>query len=153
MKAVLQRVSESSVVIEGNKTAHINNGLMILLGITNGDTMETARFMAEKAANLRIFEDEGGKLNLSLLDVGGAALVVSNFTLYADCKKGRRPSFVNAARPETADPIYLYFVQCLRDCGIQDVQTGEFGAEMKVSIINEGPVTIVLDSDEIKPKE
>ena len=153
MRAVLQRVTQSSVVIDGQQTASVSKGLMILLGVSSEDTKETAEFMADKAANLRIFEDADGKLNLSVLDINGSALVVSNFTLYADCKKGRRPSFVNAARPEIADEIYLHFVDRLRKAGITDVQTGQFGADMKVSILNDGPVTIILDSNEIKPKE
>lgn len=150
MRAVLQRVSHASVTIGGERRAQIGQGLLILLGVCPTDDAPTADFMADKTAALRIFEDEAGKMNLSLLDVGGEALVVSNFTLYADCKKGRRPSFIGAARPDMADELYLRYTDALRKQGIS-VQTGEFGAEMKVELLNDGPVTIILDSDEIKP--
>lgn len=152
MKAVVQRVSKASVSIEGRISGEIDKGLMILLGIKEGDTKAQAEFLAAKIAGLRIFTDEQDKMNLSALDVGGEALVVSNFTLYGDCKKGKRPSYITAARPETADPLYEYFVERLAAAGISKVATGEFGADMQVMIQNDGPVTLILDTEEIMPK-
>ena len=125
---------------------------MILLGVTQSDTTEQAIWLAKKCCELRIFSDEQDKMNLSLFDADGEAMIVSNFTLYADCKKGRRPAYVRAARPEQADGLYLRFVEEIRSLGIKNVQTGEFGADMQVSITNDGPVTIFLDTDEIMPK-
>ena len=152
MKIILQRVTAASVLIDGTQTRQIENGLLILLGIRDGDTQAIASFMADKTANLRIFEDANQNMNLSLLDVGGGAMIVSNFTLYANSRKGRSPSFIEAARPETAEPVYRHFIAALRECGIKRVETGEFGADMAVTLTNDGPVTIILDSDEIMPK-
>lgn len=149
MKAVLQRVKEASVTIDGVVHGAIKQGLMILLGISALDNEKQADFLAAKIAQLRIFTDAQDKMNLSLKDIDGEALVVSNFTLYADCKKGRRPSFVHAARPELANPLYQYFIDKLLQQGVKKVATGEFGADMQVYILNDGPVTVVLDTDEI----
>lgn len=158
MKLVLQRVSRAAVTIDGNADAvgipgrrEIGHGLMILAGFSASDTAETVAFMADKAVKLRIFDDENGQINRSLLDVGGGCLVVSNFTLYANCRKGRRPSFVDAAPPTVSEPLYRRFVEALGEQGIAELQTGEFGADMRVEIINDGPVTILLDSEEIMP--
>ena len=144
MRAVLQRVRRGSVTVAGARIAEIGQGLVILLGIGPGDREETARAMAEKIATLRIFEDEQGKMNRSVLDVGGEAIVVSQFTLYADSHKGRRPSFTDAAPPELARPLVERFADLLRGLGVP-TQTGEFGAEMQVEILNDGPVTILLE--------
>lgn len=146
MRLVLQRVTRGAVSVEGRTIAEIGRGLVILLGIGHGDGEVQARFLAEKVANLRIFEDSAEKMNLSLLDVGGEAIVVSQFTLYADTRKGRRPSFTGAALPDTARPLVERFAQLLRDQGVP-AQTGEFGAHMAVDIANDGPVTIVMDSE------
>jgi D-aminoacyl-tRNA deacylase len=146
MRAVLQRVSRARVTVETRVTGEISSGLMILLGVGKEDTSSTAATMAEKAANLRIFEDASGKMNLSLLDVKGAALVVSQFTLYGDARGQRRPSFMAAAAPEKAVALYEEFNAALRGLGIA-VATGIFQAMMSVELVNEGPVTILLDSD------
>ncbi len=151
MKAVLQRVKRASVAIGGEGVGEISSGLLLFLGVTEEDSEKKCDFLAEKAANLRIFEDEAGKMNRSLLDAGGQMLVVSQFTLCADCRKGRRPSFTGAARPEKAVPLYERFIENIRRMGIP-VSTGRFGADMLVSIENDGPVTILLDTDEIMPK-
>lgn len=148
MKAVLQRVSSAKVEIDGKIIGKIGKGLMILLGVVQGDGVDEADFLAEKAAGLRIFEDENGKMNQSLLDIQGEMLVVSNFTLCADARHGRRPSFTNAAAPAEAKSLYERFIAASKDTGIL-VQTGEFGADMLVSIENDGPVTIILDTTEI----
>lgn len=145
MRAVVQRVKESAVTVEGQTVGKIGKGLMILLGVAVEDAEKEADFLADKIVHLRIFEDENGKLNRSLLDVGGEALVVSQFTLYGDCRKGRRPSFVQAAGPEKANALYAYFVEKIRGHGVK-VETGVFQAMMDVSLINEGPVTILLES-------
>ena len=144
MRALVQRVRSGKVTVNGNITAQIGRGLVILLGIGHGDSGEQARFLAEKIATLRIFEDQQGKTNLSALDVGGEAIVVSQFTLYADTHKGRRPSFTDAALPEVAAPLVEQFATSLRDQGIP-TQTGIFGAHMLVEIQNDGPVTIWLE--------
>ena len=144
MKAVVQRVSESSVTIDNEVVGKIGAGLMILLGVAVEDTGKEADTLAEKIINLRIFSDENGKMNLSLLDVGGEMLVVSQFTLFGDCRKGRRPSFIAAAGPEKANTLYEYFVDCMRQKGIT-VATGRFGAMMDVSLVNDGPVTLILE--------
>lgn len=149
MRIVAQRVSSASVRIGGEIKGRIDRGFCILLGVGPNDTEQDARAIAEKIAHLRVFDDGAGKMNLSLHDVAGEALVVSQFTLYADCQKGRRPSFTGAASPESANGLYEYFVARLREAGIP-VQTGLFGAEMTVQIENDGPVTILLDSDEMK---
>src|ERR1700746_2799189 len=146
MRVVLQRVSRAKVTVEGRVTGEIGAGLMILLGVGREDTSAVAVATAEKCANLRIFEDDQGKMNKSLLDVKGAALVVSQFTLYGDARGQRRPSFIAAARPEQAGALYEEFCSALRKLGV-DVQTGVFQTTMSVELVNEGPVTILLDSD------
>ncbi|MCA2001530.1 MAG: D-tyrosyl-tRNA(Tyr) deacylase [Chloroflexi bacterium] len=144
MRVLIQRVSKASVSVEGQIVAGIQKGILILLGVGHGDGEEQAKFLAEKTANLRIFEDEQGKTNLSALDVKGEAIVVSQFTLYADARKGRRPSFTDAAPPELAEPLVEYFAALLRQQGVP-TQTGRFGAHMLVEIHNDGPVTIWLE--------
>jgi len=145
MRAVVQRVKESHVAIEGEIVARIGHGLLVLLGVATGDTVKNADYLADKLSHLRIFEDDQEKMNRSLLDTGGDMLVVSQFTLMGDCRKGRRPSFIKAARPEEADPLYAFFVQRVREKGVH-VETGRFRARMAVSLINDGPVTIILES-------
>jgi D-tyrosyl-tRNA(Tyr) deacylase len=144
MRAILQRVTHGSVSVEGWVVGQTGPGLVILLGVGHGDGEEQAAFLAEKIATLRIFQDEAGKFNRSLLDVGGSALVVSQFTLYADTRKGRRPSFTDAALPEVAAPLVERFASLLRQQGVH-VETGVFGAHMQVEIHNDGPVTIFLE--------
>ena|SRR5687768_9464238 len=144
MRVVLQRVSRASVTIEGQAAGAIERGFCLLVGFTHADTDGTVHCMAEKIAGLRLFSDLDGKMNLGLDAVGGAVLVISQFTLYGDAAKGRRPSFVDAARPEQAIPLYERFVAALRDLGLQ-VATGEFGAQMMVEIHNDGPVTLILE--------
>jgi D-tyrosyl-tRNA(Tyr) deacylase len=144
MRALLQRVSGASVTVEGREISRIGKGLLILLGVGHGDGEEQLTFLAEKTANLRIFEDQHGKTNLSILDVKGEAIVVSQFTLYADARKGRRPSFTDAAPPEAAAPLVERFVEALRGHGVP-TQTGRFGEHMQVEIHNDGPVTIWLE--------
>lgn len=149
MKVVLQRCSRAEVRIDGEIAGRIGRGFMLLVGITDGDTIQEADLLAKKVAQMRVFEDAEGKMNLGLKEVNGAILSISQFTLYADCKKGNRPSFIRAARPETAEPLYDYFNERLRtEYGLQ-VETGRFGADMKVEFINDGPVTILLDSTEL----
>jgi D-tyrosyl-tRNA(Tyr) deacylase len=150
MRAVIQRVQKGQVTVEGETIGAIGPGLVILLGAGQGDGQAEANRLAAKIANLRIFADAQGKTNLSLLDVGGEALVISQFTLYADCRKGRRPSFVHAAPPSIAAPLVDYFMEQLRQAGVSRVESGEFGAMMLVEIHNDGPFTIVLDSDDLK---
>lgn len=147
MRAVIQRVREASVSVEGREVAAIGPGLLILLGVGQADTAEGARWLAGKVAELRIFEDAEGKMNRSVQEVGGAALVVSQFTLYGDARKGRRPSFTDAAPPEAAAPLLRVFVDELRERGLP-VQEGVFGAKMQVQLVNDGPVTIYLDTAE-----
>ncbi len=146
MRAVIQRVKSASVKVEGELVSEIEAGLLIFLGVAHNDTETELEYIANKIANLRIFEDADGKMNLSLLDTGGSALVVSQFTLYGDCRKGRRPSFINAARPEAANTIYEKFISCMKNMNIP-TQGGTFQAMMDVQLINDGPVTILLDSD------
>jgi len=148
MKLVIQRVTQASVAVDNEIIGKINKGYMVLLGACESDTFEIADKMIKKMINLRIFADENGKTNLSLSDVGGEILLVSQFTLYADCKKGNRPSFVKAGNPAHANEIYEYVIKSIRDLGVT-VETGSFGADMAVSLVNDGPFTIVLDSDEI----
>ncbi len=145
MRAVIQRVSEASVTIDEQVVGKMGRGFMILLGIHEEDTQEDADYLIRKIPLLRVFEDAGGKMNQSLQDVGGSVLSVSQFTLYADTKKGNRPSYVKAARPETAIPLYEYFNEGLRKAGLV-VETGEFGGDMDVALINDGPVTILFDT-------
>jgi len=145
MRAVVQRVSSASVVVEGETIGRIEKGLLVLLGVTHDDGQEDVIYLAQKIVGLRVFEDADGKMNLSLGEVGGSVLAVSQFTLYGDCRKGRRPSFVEAARPEQAEPLYRSFVAELRGSGVK-VETGRFQAQMAVSLVNDGPVTLILES-------
>jgi D-tyrosyl-tRNA(Tyr) deacylase len=145
MRVVVQRVRRASVTVAAEVIGRIERGLLILLGVHRTDAPEQARWLAEKVAGLRIFEDADGKMNLSVQEVGGSILVVSQFTLYGNCEKGRRPSFIEAAPPEIAIPLYEQFVNNLRALGIP-VQTGKFGADMQVDLVNDGPVTIIVDS-------
>jgi len=145
MRAVVQRVKESHVTVADEIVARIGHGLLVLLGVAKGDTNKDAAYLANKISHLRIFEDDQGKMNRSLLETGGNMLVVSQFTLLGDCRKGRRPSFIQAARPEDADHLYESFTELVRDMGI-DVKTGRFRTMMAVSLINDGPVTIIIES-------
>ena len=145
MRAVIQRVSEASVTIEGKKVAEIASGLVVLLGVTDSDTLEDIRWLSNKLTNLRIFNDADG-LNTSLKDSNGSAIVVSQFTLYAQTKKGNRPSYIKAAKPAIAKPLYEQFVRQFENDLGQPIQTGAFGADMKVALLNDGPVTIIIDS-------
>lgn len=145
MRAVVQRVTKASVSVNGEIKGQIGKGLVVLLGVGEGDTTADGDYLADKTANLRIFEDNEGKLNLSCLDIKGELLIVSQFTLYGDCRKGRRPSFSSAAEPGLADRLYRYYVQRISDQGLR-VATGVFREEMQVEIHNQGPVTILLDS-------
>lgn len=149
MRAVLQRVSRARVIVDDETTGEIRRGLLILLGVSVNDTEREADTLVEKILNLRIFEDSDGKMNLSLIDTNGGLLVVSQFTLYADSRKGRRPSFIDAARPEDANRLYEYFIAKARE-RIENVRTGRFQAMMEVELVNDGPVTIVLDTDQLK---
>ena len=149
MRAVLTRVKSASVAIDGEVVGKIGQGFLILLGVGPNDTEKECRYLAEKALSLRVFEDENGKMNLGLDAIGGEVLVVSQFTLFADCKKGKRPSFIGAAGPETAIPLYELFLQECRDRGFVP-EHGTFGADMLVASENDGPVTIILDTDEWK---
>lgn len=144
MRIVLQRVSRASVTIEGRTAGSIERGFCLLVGFTHTDTPAICDWMAEKVAGLRLFSDAEGKMNVGLVEAGGAVLVVSQFTLYGDTAKGRRPSFIDAARPEVAVPLYEHFLQALRSCGLE-VETGEFGAMMDVALVNDGPVTLILE--------
>ena len=148
MRAVIQRVSRAQITIDYKETREIGQGLVVFLGVMKGDTEAQAEFLAEKVRGLRIFTDENEKMNLSLEDVDGELLVVSNFTLGTDCKKGRRPSFDMAAPPEEANALYLRFVEQLRAQGVR-VETGEFGAYMEVLVSNDGPVTLIIDTEKI----
>lgn len=158
MKFLIQRVEQASVTVEGKVTGAIEKGFLVLIGVTNEDTTEIADRMLKKMLGLRIFEDENGKTNLSLSDVKGSLLLVSQFTLYADCKKGNRPSFIKAGNPEHANELYEYIIAeskkmldgpSVADSSVNKVQTGIFGADMKVSLVNDGPFTVILDSEEI----
>lgn len=150
MKAVIQRVQNAAVAVDGSTVSSIERGFLILLGVENGDTVQDADKLVKKIPHLRIFEDENGKMNLSCIDTQGEILVVSQFTLCADCSHGRRPSFIGAAAPQEADSLYGYFTKQLINAGVKKVETGIFGADMKVSLVNDGPVTIILDSKELK---
>ncbi len=147
MRALIQRVSQANVTVDGQDVGRIGSGLVVLLGVKNDDDESAAQYLANKIVNLRIFEDEDGRFHLSALDVGGEILAISQFTLYADCRKGRRPSFTEAAKPDISEPLYEYFVEQLRQTGLT-VKTGKFGAHMDVSLTNDGPVTIMLDSED-----
>ena len=151
MRALIQRVSHASVSVDGEVKGSVEQGFLVLLGVKVGDTEKEAQFLAKKVAELRVFTDSEDKMNLSLLDIGGGALVVSQFTLYADCKKGRRPAFIHAERPPVANELYERFVELLRENGVKHVETGIFGAHMMIDLVNDGPVTIMLDTDEIMP--
>lgn len=148
MRFVIQRVMNSKVTIDGKIRGQIGKGFMVLIGVGEGDTVETADKMIRKMINLRIFEDENGKTNLGLKDVGGSLLLISQFTLYADCKRGNRPSFVKAGAPDMAKSLYEYTISKCKD-EIEVVEQGEFGADMKVELVNDGPFTVLLDSDEL----
>ncbi|MCR4694544.1 MAG: D-tyrosyl-tRNA(Tyr) deacylase [Pseudobutyrivibrio sp.] len=148
MKFVIQRVKEASVAVDGNTIGQIEKGFLVLIGVADSDTKEVADKMVKKMLGLRIFDDEDDKINLSLTDVGGSLLLISQFTLYANCKKGYRPSFVEAGSPEFANDMYKYIVDQCKSAGYE-TQTGEFGADMKVSLLNDGPFTIVMDSKEL----
>ena len=150
MKAILQRVTRADVSIDGKTVGAIGRGFLILLGVEQGDDKKEAEVLAAKIAGLRVFTDENDKMNLALSDVNGGVLVISNFTLCADCSHGRRPSFIAAARPETAEPLYDFFCDKMRDNGIDKVERGVFGADMQVSLINDGPVTIDINSKDLK---
>ena len=150
MRVVVQRCSRAEVRIDGVSVGKIGQGFMLLVGITETDTTAEADLLAKKIAQLRVFEDEAGKMNLAIRDVEGAILSISQFTLYADCRKGNRPSFIRAARPEQASPLYDYFNETLRTTYGLTVETGRFGADMKVDFINDGPVTILLDTDDAR---
>jgi len=147
MRVLLQRVREASVVIDGECVGSVGQGLLLLLGVTHGDTTAEADALAEKAVNLRVFDDDNGVMNRSVLDIGGEILVVSQFTLYGDTRKGRRPSYVAAAPGEISEPLYEYFVQRVRDLSGLKTATGRFGADMKVSLVNDGPCTLYLEKE------
>ncbi|BDG36912.1 D-aminoacyl-tRNA deacylase [Saccharococcus caldoxylosilyticus] len=147
MKVVVQRAKKAKVTVNGEVVGAIGHGLVLLVGVTHSDTLEDVAFIADKIAHLRIFEDEAGKMNLSVLDVGGDILSVSQFTLYGDCRKGRRPNFMEAAKPDHALPLYEALNEALRQKGIR-VETGKFGAMMEVELINDGPVTLIVESKE-----
>jgi len=145
MRVVVQRAIDAQVLVEGETVGKINHGIMLLVGVTHDDTEKDAEFLADKVVNLRIFEDESGKMNHSLLDVKGEVLSVSQFTLYGDCRKGRRPNYMQAAKPDHAQRIYEYFNEKIREKGVH-VETGKFGAMMNVSFTNVGPVTLIVES-------
>lgn len=149
MRVVIQRCSRAEVRIDGKTVGQIGKGFLLLVGVTDGDTEVQADLLAKKVAQMRVFEDAEGKMNLGLKEVNGAILSISQFTLYADCKKGNRPSFIRAARPEIAEPLYDYFNEKLRTEYGLHVETGRFGADMKVDFINDGPVTILLNTEEL----
>lgn len=148
MRFVIQRVTEASVTIDGEISGKIGKGYLVLIGVADTDTKEIADKMIRKMIGLRIFEDEQGKTNLSLADVAGGLLLVSQFTLYANCKRGNRPSFIEAGKPDLANEMYEYIIEKCRE-SVEEVQTGEFGADMKVQLLNDGPFTILLDSDQL----
>ena len=148
MKFVIQRVNEASCKVDGNIIGEIQKGFCVFIGVSNEDNQEIADKMVKKLVGLRIFEDENGKTNLALSDVGGSLLLISQFTLYADCKKGFRPSFINAGAPDMANQLYEYIIAKCKE-SIPNVQTGSFGADMKIALVNDGPFTIVLDSKEL----
>ena len=148
MRAVLQRVTHAKVSVDGETTGEIGPGFLILLGVAPEDTEKQAQYLSGKCVGLRVFSDEEGRMNRELSDIGGSLLVVSQFTLYGDCRKGKRPNFMGAAKGEQANRLYKYFVDCCRELGVT-VQTGVFGADMKVELLNDGPVTILMDTDQM----
>lgn len=148
MRAVVERVSRASVSVNGEIIGKTDKGFLVLLGVGDGDTYEDLKYIAEKVMGLRVFSDENDKMNLSIRDIGGSILAISQFTLYGDCRKGRRPNFTSAMEPKTAERMYNDFVGILRDNGIE-TQTGKFGADMQVELVNDGPVTLILDSSKI----
>lgn len=152
MRAVVIRVSRAELTVDGAPAGGMGRGLVVLLGVKNGDTEDDCAYLAKKCAEMRIFEDEGGRMNLSAADVGGSVMAVSNFTLYADCSHGRRPDLFHAARPEVSLPLYEYFVGELRRTGLP-VITGVFGAEMQIDHVNDGPVTIIMDTEQMRTKK
>lgn len=149
MKLVIQRVTEASVNINGEETRSIGRGFVVLIGITEGDTRQDVEYLASKCVSLRVFTDETDKMNLALQDIGGELLLISQFTLYGDCRKGNRPNFMKAAKPDVAKPLYEHFIEECKKSGIP-VQTGEFGADMQVRLCNDGPVTILMDTAEMR---
>ena len=150
MKAIIQRVSGAAVAVDGKTVGEVSKGFLILLGVAQGDDEKEAQVLADKISGLRVFTDPNDKMNLALADIDGEVLVISNFTLCADCSHGRRPSFIGAARPETAEPLYEFFCQRLLDGGVAKVERGVFGADMQVTLCNDGPVTIDIDSKDLK---
>ena len=152
MKAVLQRVTHAEVEVDGNEVGRCGHGFLILLGVAQGDTEREAELLCKKIVNLRVFEDDAGKMNRSILDVNGEALVISQFTLMANCRHGNRPDFMASAKPDVAIPLYEYFKKLISE-SIPHVECGIFGADMKVSLLNDGPVTIVLDTDTLKKEK
>lgn len=150
MKAILQRVSQAAVTVDGETVGAVRQGFLILLGVEQGDNETEARVLADKITGLRVFSDENDKMNLALADIGGEVLVISNFTLCADCSHGRRPAFIGAARPETAEPLYRFFCDRMAHNGVKKVARGVFGADMQVSLTNDGPVTIDINSKDLK---
>ena len=152
MKAVLQRVTHAEVVVDGKTVGNCQNGFLVLLGVAEGDTEKEAEILCKKIVNLRVFEDENGKMNRSILDIDGEMLVISQFTLMANCRHGNRPDFIAAAKPNEAIPLYEYFKKLLSE-SVRHVSCGIFGADMKVSLLNDGPVTIVLDTDTLKKEK
>lgn len=150
MKAVVQRVLNSTLSIDGKEYSKINKGFLVLLGVTHNDTEKEASVLAEKISKLRVFCDENDKMNLSVIDVDGEIQIVSQFTLYADCHKGNRPSFTNAAFPEKANLLYEKFIEYMKNMGVKNVVTGQFGADMKIDFVNDGPVTIILECEDGK---
>ncbi len=149
MRVVLQRVSQGRVTVDNQIVGEIGQGYVALVGVTHEDIKKDAELLAQKTANLRVFEDDAGKMNISGLDAGISILVISQFTLYADMRKGRRPSFTDAAKPELAEPLVEYYCECLKNEGVEKIETGIFGAEMQVEIHNDGPVTIILDTADL----
>ena len=149
MRVVLQRVSQGRVTVDNQIVGEIAQGYVALVGVTHDDTREDVELLAKKTANLRVFEDDAGKMNISGLDAKISILVISQFTLYADMRKGRRPSFTDAAKPELAEPLVEYYCECLKNEGVEKIETGIFGAEMQVEIHNDGPVTIILDTADL----
>lgn len=145
MRLVVQRVSHAKVEVDGNQVGKIDKGFLVLLGVTHEDNKEIADFLVKKLCNLRVFTDEEDKMNLSIKDIDGELLIVSQFTLYADTSRGNRPSFVNAAKPDQAEKLYEYFIEECKKAGIRKVEHGQFGGDMKVSLLNDGPVTIILE--------